>query len=264
MNNVIFYHIYAINHWKKIVYEQIGLIVNSGLYDNVDRIFCGIVGKEQTLIFVQKFIKRVLKHYGVTNKFVFKSSTENSFEYLTLKMLQDYAKLNDSKVLYLHTKGVTATIGTCDYKFKKSWRKCMEHFCITRWARCVKYINIFDVCGAFYRESRFRRTIAQCSIGRKDVLKWMNDKPIFARLYICNRQPLSFGWRLNYLAGNFWWTTTKHIRRLPELQKTTEVTKRGLYEKWILHKRLTTIISLYNHHDIIAGKKHNKKFYQNH
>lgn len=263
MNNVIFYHIYAVNNWRKIVYEQVRVLALSGLYSNVDRVFCGIVGREHSIQLVQRFIRKILRRSGIINKFYFTSSTENNFEYITLKMLQEYSLNNDSRILYIHTKGVTSPYGSSDYYFKKSWRKCMEHFCIKHWKKCVKELSRFDVCGIFYRENRFRRRIQMCNPNRKDVGAWMSGRPIFSRHYICNKRYPVTGWRLNYLAGNFWWTTTAHVRELPELEKVTDIKLRGYYEKWILHKKRTHILSFYNHRDIIMEKKHSANYYKN-
>lgn len=267
MNNVIFYHIYAINNWRRIVYDQLTSIVRSDLYKNADKLFCGIVGSDKEIKLALTFVSRAIRRLSqqsrcsTPNKLIFKTSTENSFEFITLQMLQDYSKKNDSRILYLHTKGVTSSVGSVSYDFKRDWRKCMEHFVITRWQKCIKYLDNHDVCGILYRDPRFRRRLSMCNPNKMDVLSWIKGEPILDKSYIVNKRRSSKIFRISYLAGNFWWTTTAHVRKLPDLKKLIDEKNRGYYEKWILQKIRTRVLSLYNNRSFLVGKRHPEHLY---
>ena len=128
----------------------------------------------------------------------------NFFEYPTLQALQEFAKIENAHILYFHLKGIWSVNNGGNPDAIRSWRKCLEYFNIEKWRNCVSKLNEgYEVVGALY-----------------------NYNPV---------EPL--------FSGNFWWTTTDYLRKLPKLEYIKEndpdpddVAKtwcRAECEKWI-------------------------------
>jgi len=137
-SNVIFFHIATINNWKDILDELFETIYNSGLINEVEKIYVGLVGNE--ILHIQHEKIEIL-YNGVIE----------DCEFPTLNCLIDFCNLNlSSRVLYLHTKGVTA-----QPHFKQAiddWRIYMSYFVIKNYKMCLEKLNDYDVCGVDWVE----------------------------------------------------------------------------------------------------------------
>lgn len=97
-------HILCINHYFELISEQLKIIINSGLYDEVENIFVGVLGENQELKKVQalfeEYPKFIIAEY---------STDRGKFEFQTLKILKDHADKAKGNYygFYIHTKGVT-------------------------------------------------------------------------------------------------------------------------------------------------------------
>lgn len=114
----------------------------------------------------------------------------------TIKLVQDFARHNpDFCILYIHTKGALHHGGT--KSTWAAWRHCMSRVVIWGWQACVRDLTDgWDCVGAHWLTPRQYPSIV--------------GSP--------------------YFAGNFWWATARHIRRLPPVDITA-----GRYEAeaWI-------------------------------
>jgi len=92
----------------------------------------------------------------------------------TLTALAMFAATNDATILYFHTKGVTQPTSTVD-----DWRDLMNYFCLERWRDCIDMLaqTDADAVGTDFSDDH------------------------------CYGQDPHF-------SGNFWWTTSEHIRNL--------------------------------------------------
>lgn len=184
---LVFAHNYIGNNWFEIVNEQLNKLINSGLYYQADKIYYGAYSSNKTQLF--RFIELV-KTKDVRKKIKIVIHPHNDGEKQTLILLQEVVKnYEDAYVLYYHTKGVTTLQQhtdkpNLDYKNTESWRHVMEYFNIEQWKRCIS---------EFLKHS-FVDTVGCLYIGDDG----------FPNKY--------------FYAGNFWWSTSKHINRLPDMK----------------------------------------------
>lgn len=182
----IVYHCYLVGNWKQIVSEQLLRIKNSGLYDAADSIYVTVNLSEGT----EEEFNEVTKEYSKLTKEFF---TDNRAEYPAVKKVREIGLSKDTKIFYLHTKGVSNTYSK--YKTKEissekiknifAWKECLEYFLIDKWEESIKKLDEYDSVGV-----------------------------------TCNG-----GW----FWGNFWWTQSKHVQKTKEVSMGT----RWAYEAWI-------------------------------
>jgi hypothetical protein len=122
--------------------EQFRKILSSRLYENVDKIYIGIVdsGKPEGIEWVKYFWK-------FSSKVEIVVYPENNDETDTMKWIAGYSFHNpEDNILYFHTKGVTNFTQPTE-----DWRKYMEYFVIENWIDCVQKLNEgFDCCGVMW------------------------------------------------------------------------------------------------------------------
>jgi hypothetical protein len=141
---------------------------------------------------------------------------ENRYEMSTLSMMYKNALQNDAYYLYIHTKGssrINSNNEPPNYPYEniENWRKIMDHFCIENSDVCISELKNYDLVGCNYVSS------GSISI---DVL--------------------------SHYSGNFWWSKSEFIRKLPNLD-TIQNSDRFLAEFWIgmiNHKALCLYPSL--------------------
>ena len=149
---VIFYHAWLVNDWKKLIVEQVGNLVKSGLFDIAERLHIGFVGDSSLLKDLWKTLNLMSLEMS---KITVENSAVNSFEYITLNALKNYCDKNDCYVFYFHTKGISKAEGSIERLEKDEWRKCLEYFNIECWKDCIKKLEEgYDTCGIDYRRRR--------------------------------------------------------------------------------------------------------------
>jgi hypothetical protein len=127
MGKVIFWHTYLINEYKLVVQEQLMKLITSGLYNEVDKIYVGIISpsEENTNWFIN-----LLSSYP---KFAFKLHNTNEAEKCTMRDVADFCKENDAYVMYFHTKAVSNT----GYN-NTLWRWSMDYNLMYRHKECIE------------------------------------------------------------------------------------------------------------------------------
>jgi hypothetical protein len=136
MPNAVFFHIATIGSYVSIMNEMVGCINSSGILNNVDFVGLGVVGNGPVTVHSPKF------------PILYRNADVKKCEFITLKSLQDYCKRNhSSKVLYIHTKGVSTPANPCI----DDWRKYMSYFLIEKYKDCISYLDEFDTVGVDWR-----------------------------------------------------------------------------------------------------------------
>lgn len=140
----VFYHIYCNQNTLEVVKDQTTTIINSGLYNRANNIYCFLAGDEVHVMEIKKYIE------SLPDKFVVKAVGvgDNSYERFTLNKIADTIQETD-KFLYIHTKGVA----TSDESKKNNillWRKYMEYQLIDRYDECIAALDKYDVVGVAY------------------------------------------------------------------------------------------------------------------
>ena len=157
-----------------------------------------------------KEIENYIKtNYSFVEIISYRSEDEdNLYEGQTLKELQEYSKNNDGYILYFHSKGILHSINSHQTIPTRDWRHYMNYWMIERWKDCIRKIKEDDV----------------------DVVgtNWNSD-PYW------------------HFSGNFWWSTTEHIRNLPDVLNRSLYYDENLteqlgghtfsYEMWILSNK---------------------------
>jgi hypothetical protein len=143
----IFYHIHCNQNTYFIVKDQISKIVFSGLYEELNNIYCFITGAED-------YGKRVINLIGRSGE-KFKIAAvkyyDKSHEGFTLGKIKSFIKPGD-KFLYIHTKGIGQQTQAvlCDSPVN-DWRTYMEYFLIARHKECLVFLDTYDTVGVNYQ-----------------------------------------------------------------------------------------------------------------
>lgn len=137
MKLVHFYHVYADGLWREPVLHHIDSLNESGLMDELDEVFIGLVGSEEN----RKRVEQVCPGVVV-------AEAETGWEQVTIEALHQYAKDNDAHILYAHTKGAWS-----DSELARQWRISMTYDTVIRWRDCVEALSRVDAVGAHWLKS---------------------------------------------------------------------------------------------------------------
>ena len=188
----VFYHICAMGPWKEIVEDQMEQLVESGLCAAAHSIRCYVLGSPASVAACQA----LLSSFGEKVIIQATNSVDKLDEYFTVSDIANHIA-PESKVLYLHSKGVTR-FGTDTYRLGDKeiavpnlysnvtdWRHMMEFFLIYQWKVCVRELDTHDAVGVNY-------------------VRWPSKT-----------------W--GHFSGNFWWCTGKYFLTLAERVWSPEV-----------------------------------------
>ncbi len=199
----IFMHVCNLHNGIQIFNDQLKSIIDSGLYDKCKNILVCIVGKNFELP-ISKYNKLILLYQDDNPKY-YEVKTINHIKYICDKIS------DNSRILYVHTKGVRKN---GDEVCVRSWRKLLEYYTIVNHDIALQYLrNNYD------------------TVGSNVINMSPSTNPDTRYLYAVN--PKHFF----HYSGNFWWTTAKHVRRLPMLQhdpRKDAISTRCRAENWIL------------------------------
>lgn len=82
------------------------------------------------------------------------SESPSLFELPTLKLISEFSKKNPfTKVLYLHTKGISYTKSDNRYSHGLDWIQFMLHFLCTKASECLSLLDVYDTLGCNFMES---------------------------------------------------------------------------------------------------------------
>jgi len=142
----VFYHLAAVNNlWHKVVDEQLGLIVSSGLSEVATINMC-YVAPDFAINEIKIYIRQKYPFVNILSSRVISGpkDKDNIFEGQTLKEIQTYSKTNDGYVLYIHSKGVTHIDGPAAQPVY-DWRQYLNYWCIERWKDAIQKLEEDEV-----------------------------------------------------------------------------------------------------------------------
>lgn len=181
MSIKIFYHITCIGPWETIMNNQIQKIIYSGLYDDIEAIYCYVLGAGN----VNDYEKCISLLKSIGKKIIIQKTNQNDKldESFTLSDIRNHIDEN-TKILYLHTKGVTRynntyTIDNTTFIIQNlftnvmDWNNIMEFVLIKNYKACLEELKTHDVVG----------------------INYLHIPPHFS--------------------GNFWWCIGKYFLQLP-------------------------------------------------
>lgn len=180
MKLLAFYHVLLVNHWVEIVLEQMKYMVDSGLYDAVDKIYVGCLGRN----YEYDKLKSLMSDFPKA-EIVYHDQNVKQFEFATLRILKDNVDTKDNFYgLYFHTKGVTWSKNKLAWAYFGGghWRQYMGYYNIMKWKDCIAKLDEgFDTCGV--------------------------------KLIAANEPP---AYRLHY-SGSFFWFKSEYAKQLPKI-----------------------------------------------
>lgn len=140
----------------------------------------------------------------IKNRLVNYTNKYNDYERACLHSLLEWSKSNNSNILYIHTKGVSHHRNNNVWL----WRQLLEKVVIFNYDACVSKLDSYDVIGTnLIDEGKIQQKI----LDENHCL---------------------------HFSGNFWWSKTSHISRLPQIRKDiidlSERKRYWLCERWIL------------------------------
>lgn len=138
-----YWHIYMKNHWYGIVHNQLRIMLQSGLYDAVEKINLSIgnASDEELQVLQKHFIE-------LYPKLVFRVAHykgDEQFEFPAIEAIYKDSLKHTFKGFYIHTKGATKPNWKADH-----WREAMNEYVINRWREHVAALDTHDLSGINY------------------------------------------------------------------------------------------------------------------
>lgn len=147
---IIYFHICQKGDWKRSFKMSFDKIVNSGLYDAVKEIRCGVVNDSGCLI-----PDEILKDPKI--KIIYEGLSYE-YERPTLLHMRNSAERDademryDTNYLYLHTKGIKH-FGTDWEQNVVDWIKLMIYWNIEKWQDALKQLEQHDTYGCNFKNT---------------------------------------------------------------------------------------------------------------
>ena len=195
MNNVLYYHVHLTDDpkiWSSIVIEQLKYLEDTHLMGNLSQINVRCITQDdyRNQMFMElvgtykkKFdVEFVANHFPNDETMLTNRDAPTAFsEDVTLTKIWEDAQTSDNNILYIHTKGTTSFsnhLGPGGMKRHKEyyyWRQFMNWGVMERWRDCVHALN--------------------------------HGYDTAGANYLSEPLP--------HYSGNFWWTKSEHVRKLP-------------------------------------------------
>lgn len=171
--------------WQGLVTDLLARLGASGLLAASERLTAVVIGSDADYAAVQQLVARLPAADKIETHHA--GADFSQYEYPTLQRLQAACKATKAQiaVYYLHTKGVSkiATDGS-ENPVWYYWREGMLDVIADKYTDCVASLaSGADIAGAYWHESH-----PSCP---------------------------------PHFSGNFWWATSAHIKRLPDIAKPT-------------------------------------------
>jgi hypothetical protein len=196
---------------NSVLLNLIDRINKSGLYDNCNKIYLVFNGKKELINIDIKGDKYV--HIN-------ENYDISKCEFPTLELIWNHCQNDNIKVIYLHTKGVSKPNNQCVI----DQTNYLSHFNINKWIDRVNELEECDCTGVNFRGN-------------------------FDDIY---EHPSTWGYGkapLHY-SGNFWWSKSSHIRKLPNpfnwLPDNNYFRWRMMAEMWLC--QISSDVKYYNVH----------------
>lgn len=134
---VHFYHLFVDGHYEQPLQEHMTALESSGLLDELDDFFVGLVGSPENRAKAKTVVPGVVV-----------AESDTGWEQVTLSVLREYAVDNDWFIFYAHTKGAWS-----NDEMAKQWRVSMTHNTVDKWQECVDALTRVDACGPYWLSS---------------------------------------------------------------------------------------------------------------
>jgi hypothetical protein len=176
MKSFVVYHVALLGDWEAVLARQMGKIVASGLYEDVEAIYVCAVGPGAGAFTLPEHAKASVIH---------RSEQATEYEFPAIDFLRQRLRddTEDAHVLYMHTKGVSYAPGSAERRCVDAWREYMEYFTVENFEQCRAHLETHDVSG----------------------VHWTGPDFVSEDYH----HPAHF-------QGNFWWANARYLRTLPD------------------------------------------------
>lgn len=198
MQKIAFWHVYLTEDtgtWAGIVMEQLGVMERSGLLQTLDELYVTSIYRDWSeAVMLEGVIQQAYPRSsfkGWKNPFQTDremlaniSAPEALTEALTLKEVWDKAHnlMNDTCMLYFHTKGITAderflkTGNYAEYQKYYYWRQLMNWAVLEQWPVCVDALDdVWNMAGANFQELPCPHYSGGCYWTKSSYVKTLPD-----------------------------------------------------------------------------------------
>lgn len=185
----IYYHVTLIGKYFDITLDIFDEIERSGLMDECEGIYIGVLGDAKELQNFMELIERYPKA-----KVINYHTDKQYYEWHTIsKIKEDADNLPRFYALYLHSKGVTSE-NENDSKFRQFWADYMTYWMVTKWKQWYHALDLRDLDDHYvgYDASAVRVVPARKSIGHT-----------------------------THGSGNFWSANSEYIKTLKLVKENT-------------------------------------------
>ena len=216
LKNIAFYHCCCINNWEIVTDIFFNKLI-SEKYKLLDEIYVCCVGENR-----EKAKRKFSCHEKI--KYIDCGEDIGIFEYPTLEFLWNYCQVNDCKVFYFHTKGVTWT----ESNFNSSKEEFIRRFTTAD----MLYSSFVNSIGEFnYKELNrvlmfILKRLSYFCIEKMELHLDFLDKYDTSGVQV-------YGDENKFYLRNFWFARSDYIKKLPKPQFTED---RFYAEFWLLSK----------------------------
>jgi hypothetical protein len=166
------YFICCIGNYLSIINNQIQKLIESGLYNECDKIICFVsMANNECLEILQKY-----------NKIQVISTNENLNENFAINNYKKYIDFNNYNLFYIHSKSV---VGKNQY-FNDSVELC-NYFTINKWRLNIELLNYYDCVGTNlknYPKKHYSGNFWWAKSEHLNKLKNINDQHLSSEMYV--------------------------------------------------------------------------------
>lgn len=134
---LVFYHIFCGHTTPIILSDQIHKIHFSGLYKDVDKIYCFLAGYPEWIAQCYDILKDAGKKFHMEV-----CPEDKTYERLTLYKIRNIIQPEDN-FLYMHTKGISKL----GHKGVHEWRTLIEYHVLYKYRDCLEALKTHDCAG---------------------------------------------------------------------------------------------------------------------
>ena len=199
----IIYHIATVNEkWKNLTKSSYDKVIYSGILEdeNCKGLKISYLGEENIiseLSDIWKHPKVEIYNFGTNLKL---------YELSAIKLIQKISREEDCNILYFHCKGLLHENNKI-----KDWIDFLEYFNIEKYKYCLDKLIDYDTVG--------------CNYYPKSSDTW----------YVNN--PYGYIFYKSHYSGNYWWTKSEYINKLPLLDENRISESRHDCEFWLCDRQ---------------------------
>lgn len=143
MKKYVYIHICCINDWEEVFGHIQGKIKDSGLYNEITEIRCGILAQYKNVVDKKCFSDPKIKIMFVDND-------NRQYERPTLRRMHEDSQKEEFYAFYCHTKGITRKHPIVK-RHVRDWVNFMLYFALYKYKEVFEHLETYDCVGVNYQ-----------------------------------------------------------------------------------------------------------------